>query len=92
MCEAEQKLKKEIIETGKRLKVIGRVGVGLGNIGEKVAIIAKTFGMKILITKHAPPAPALLKELEAEFILLQELLREATLSLFMFPILGKLII
>lgn len=86
------KVKKEIIETGKRLKVIGRVGVGLGNIGEKVAIIAKAFGMKILITKRTPPAPALLKELEAEFIPLQELLREATLSLFMFPILGKLII
>jgi phosphoglycerate dehydrogenase-like enzyme len=86
------KVKKEIIETGKRLKVIGRVGVGLGNIGEKVAIIAKAFGMKILITKRTLPAPALLKELEAEFIPLQELLREATLSLFMFPILGKLII
>lgn len=51
--------------------------VGLGNVGGRVAMIAKALGMKILITKRTPPAPELLKELEAEFISLKELLRRS---------------
>lgn len=51
--------------------------IGLGNIGEKVARIAKAFGMKILITKRTPPAPELLKELEGEFIPRDELLQRS---------------
>lgn len=51
--------------------------IGLGNIGEKVARIAKAFGMKILITKRTPPAPELLKELEGEFISRDELLQRS---------------
>ncbi len=51
--------------------------IGLGNIGEKVARLSKAFGMKILITKRTPPAPSLLRELEAEFIPLQELLKRS---------------
>lgn len=51
--------------------------IGLGNIGEKVARLSKAFGMKILITKRTPPAPSLLRELEAEFIPLQELLQRS---------------
>jgi len=51
--------------------------IGLGNIGEKVARIAKAFGMKILITKRTPPAPEVLKELEGEFIPLDELLQRS---------------
>jgi len=51
--------------------------MGLGNIGERVAKIAKAFGMKILITKRTPPAPTLLKELEAEFVSLHELLKQS---------------
>ena len=48
--------------------------IGLGHIGEKVARLAKAFGMKILITKRTPPSPEILKELEAEFVSLDELL------------------
>ena len=51
--------------------------VGLGHIGEKVARLAKAFGMKILITKRTPPPPEILKELEAEFVPLDELLRRS---------------
>lgn len=51
--------------------------VGLGHIGEKVARLAKAFGMKILITKRTPPSPEFLKELEAEFVSLDELLRRS---------------
>lgn len=42
-----------------------------------MARLAKVFGMKILITKRTPPAPALLKELEAEFVPLQELVQRS---------------
>ena len=51
--------------------------IGLGHIGEKVARLAKAFGMKILITKRTPPSPEILKELEAEFVSLDELLRRS---------------
>ncbi|RLI21093.1 3-phosphoglycerate dehydrogenase [Candidatus Bathyarchaeota archaeon] len=51
--------------------------IGLGHIGEKVARLAKAFGMKILITKRTPPSPEILKELEAEFVPLEELLRRS---------------
>ena len=51
--------------------------VGLGHIGEKVARLAKAFGMKILITKRTPPSPEILRELEAEFVPLDELLRRS---------------
>ncbi len=57
---------------GKTLGVIG-----LGHIGEKVARLAKAFGMKILITKRTPPPPEILKELEAEFVPLEELLKRS---------------
>ena len=51
--------------------------VGLGNVGGRVARIAMALGMKILFTKRTPPAPKLLKELEAEFVTLKELLRRS---------------
>jgi len=51
--------------------------IGLGHIGEKVARLAKAFGMKILITKRTPPPPEILRELEAEFIPLDELLKRS---------------
>ena len=51
--------------------------VGLGNVGGRVARIAKALGMKILVTKRTPPTPELLKELEAEFVTLKELLRRS---------------
>jgi len=57
---------------GKTLGVIG-----LGNVGERVARIAKAMRMKILITKRTPPKPKLLRELEGEFISLPELLQRS---------------
>lgn len=57
--------------------------VGCGNIGEKVARIAKVIGMKILITENTPtparllPCGTLLKELNAELVTLEELLRHS---------------
>lgn len=51
--------------------------VGLGNVGGRVARIAKALGMKIIFTKRTPPDPKLLKELEAEFVALKELLRRS---------------
>jgi D-3-phosphoglycerate dehydrogenase len=48
--------------------------LGLGNIGQRVAKIAKAFGMHLLITKRTPPDPQLLTELAGEFVPLRELL------------------
>lgn len=48
--------------------------LGLGNIGQRVAKLAKAFGMRLLITKRTPPDPQLLAELAGEFVPLRELL------------------
>lgn len=48
--------------------------LGLGNIGGRVAKMAKALGMKILITKRTPPDPQLLDELEGTFVPLRDLL------------------
>jgi D-3-phosphoglycerate dehydrogenase len=63
--------------TGWELKGKTLGTIGLGNIGERIAKLAKAFGMKILITKRTPPHPALLKELEAKFVSLSELLKQS---------------
>jgi D-3-phosphoglycerate dehydrogenase len=68
-------IKKTLMGWELKGKTLGTIG--LGNIGEKVARLARAFGMKILITKRTPPAQALLKELDAEFIPLEELLRRS---------------
>jgi D-3-phosphoglycerate dehydrogenase len=51
--------------------------IGLGNIGTKVAKIAKAFGMKILVTKRTPPSRELLELLEGEFVTADELLKRS---------------
>ena len=51
--------------------------IGLGNIGLRVARLAKAFGMKILINKRTPPDPKILEDLGAEFVSLEELLRRS---------------
>ena len=71
--------------TGWELKGKTLGTVGLGNIGERVAKLAKAFGMNILITKRNPPDPALLKELEAEFVPLSELLKRSDLVTIHIP-------
>lgn len=48
--------------------------LGLGNIGLRVAIIAKALGMKILVTKRTPPEAKLLADLRGKFVPLSELL------------------
>lgn len=68
-------IKKDLMGWELKGKILGTIG--LGNIGERVAKLAKAFGMKILITKRTPPASALLKELEAEFVSLHELLKRS---------------
>ena len=71
--------------TGWELKGKTLGTIGLGNIGERVAKLAKAFGMNILITKRTPPDPALLKELEAEFVPLSELLKRSDLVTIHIP-------
>jgi len=71
----EKWLKKQLVGWQLYGKTLGVLG--LGNIGEKVARLAKAFGMKILITKRTPPSPEILKELEAEFVPLRELLQRS---------------
>jgi len=68
-------IKKELMGWELRDKTIGIIG--LGNVGERVARIAKALGMKILVTKRTPPTPELLRELEAEFVSLKELLQRS---------------
>jgi len=68
-------IKSELMGWELKGKTLGTIG--LGNVGGIVARIAKAFGMKILITKRTPPAPELLKELEAEFVPLKELLQRS---------------
>lgn len=68
-------IKKELMGGELRDKTLGIIG--LGNVGGRVAKIAKALGMKILVTKRTPPTPDLLRELEAEFILLKELLQRS---------------
>ncbi len=77
-------LKKELMGWQLKGKTLGLIG--LGNIGEKVAKIAKALGMRILIHKRTPPPPELLKELEAEYIPLQELLRRSDIVSIHIPL------
>ncbi len=60
--------------------------IGLGNIGLKVARLARAFGMKILITKRTPPAPEVLKELDSEFIPLKEMLQRSDIVTIHVPL------
>jgi len=64
-------IKNELVGWELRGKTLGTVG--LGNIGERVARLAKTFGMTILISKRTPPHSALLNELDGKFVPLREL-------------------
>jgi len=68
-------IKKQLMGWELRDKTLGIIG--LGNVGGRVAKIAKALGMKILITKRTSPAPELLMELEAEFVMLKELLQRS---------------
>ena len=77
-------LKKELKGMLLRGKKIGLIG--LGNIGLRVAKIAKAMGMKILVTKRTPPSPELLESLEAVFLPLDELLRQSDIVSIHIPL------
>lgn len=68
-------IKKELVGWQLEGKTLGIIG--LGNVGERVARMAKALGMNILITKRTPPSLGLLKELEAKFVPLRELLQRS---------------
>jgi D-3-phosphoglycerate dehydrogenase len=70
-----QWLKKDLEGSLLKGKTLGLIG--LGNIGAKVAAIARAMGMKILITKRTPPSQETLRLLGAEFVPLEQLLRQS---------------
>jgi len=79
----EEWVKKELMGWELKGKTLGTIG--LGNVGEKVARMAKAFGMEILVTKRTPPDPALLRELRAEFVTLQDLLQRSDIITIHIP-------
>jgi D-3-phosphoglycerate dehydrogenase len=80
-------IKKQLMGWELRDKTLGIIG--LGNVGGIVAKIAKALGMKILITKRTLPEPELLRELEAEFVLLKELLQRSDVVTIHVPLTPK---
>jgi len=76
----KRKLKGRLLK-GKTLGLIG-----LGNVGLRVARIAKAMGMKILVTKRTPPPREILRELDAEFLTLPELLKRSDIVTLHVPL------
>ena len=68
-------IKKKLMGWQLEGKTLGTIG--LGNVGERVARIAKALGMKIVIREIIPLSPELLKELESELVPLKELLQRS---------------
>lgn len=76
-------VKKGLIGWELRGKTLGVIG--LGNVGERVARLARAFDMKILIHKRTPPDTALLEALQAEFVSLNELLKRSDIVTIHIP-------
>ncbi len=68
-------LKRELRGSLLKRKTLGLIG--LGNIGMRVAEIAKDIGMKMLITKRTSPTAELLRILDAKLVPLEKLLRRS---------------
>ena len=79
--------KKELEGTLLNGKTLGLIG--LGNIGAKVAKIAKAFGMKILVFKRTQPSREMLESLGAEYVPLVELLRRSDVVSVHIPLTDK---
>ena len=60
--------------------------LGLGNIGFRVAVIAKALGMKILVTKRTPPEARLLADLRGAYVPLSELLMRSDIVSIHIPL------
>jgi D-3-phosphoglycerate dehydrogenase len=60
--------------------------LGLGNIGLRVAAIAKALGMKILVTKRTPPEAKLLVDLGGKYVPLSELLMQSDIVSIHIPL------
>lgn len=60
--------------------------LGLGNIGLRVAVIAKALGMKILVTKRTPPEAGLLADLKGTYVPLSELLMQSDIVTIHIPL------
>lgn len=68
-------IKKEVKGWELHGKIVGIIG--FGRIGQKVARLAKAFGMKILVCELNSPPENVLKELDAQLVPLAELLRKS---------------
>ncbi len=79
--------KKELEGTLLNGKTLGLIG--LGNIGAKVAKIAKAFGMKILVFKRTQPSREMLESLGAEYVPLAELLGRSDVVSVHIPLTDK---
>ncbi len=80
-------IKKKLVGWQLEGKTLGTIG--LGKVGERVARIAKAFGMNILITDIIPLSPELLKELETEVIPLGELLQRSDVVTLHVPLTSR---
>ena len=60
--------------------------VGFGRVGQKVARLAKAFGMKIMICELNNAPEHLLKELDAEIVPLEEILRKSDIITLHVPL------
>ncbi len=80
-------IKRELMGGELRDKTLGIIG--LGNVGGRVAKIAKALDMKILVTKRTPPEPELLLELGAEFVMLKELLTRSDVVTIHVPLMPQ---
>ena len=80
-------LKKDLEGMQLKGKTLGLVG--LGNVGMKVAEIAKGFGMRILVTKRTPLSQELLARIGARLVPLEELLVESDVVSLHVPLTGE---
>jgi D-3-phosphoglycerate dehydrogenase len=80
-------VKKELEGTLLNGKTLGLIG--LGNIGVKVAKIAKALGMRILVFKRTQPSREMLESLGAEYVPLAELLERSDIVSVHIPLTDK---